>query len=406
MRACRRLFALFAAIFASVGLNATSASAEAPPPGFAVAIAADLAVVDGRTRLTLTMSRSVEVSAFHLERPDRVVLDLPALSCHLPPEAGRRRAGLVQAFRCGLFALGRSRLVIDLAGPAVVSRLAVENAGVEGVERLVVELAKTDRESFRRTARTPDAGPETTGSIAAADPADHRPLVAIDAGHGGLDSGAMAVTGDHEKDIVLTFAQILRDRLEATAAVRVLMIRNSDVFVPLDERVRIARAAGVDLFVSVHADSITSPWIRGATLYTGAERATDLESARLAERENAADALGGIAPGEARVGVSDILQDLTVRETRGFSRRVAGLLHEGLGDVTRFTAQPHREAGFRVLRAADMTSILVELGYLSSAKDADLLLSDDWRRRMAAAMASAIERFFGPRFAGRAAVSP
>ena len=168
----------------------------------------------------------------------------------------------------------------------------------------------------------------------------------------------MAVSGEHEKDIVLSFAQTLRARLVAGRAVRVMMIRDQDVFVPLDERVRIARAAGADLFVSIHADSITSPAIRGATLYTGAERATDLESAHLAERENAADAAGGIAPQEARVGVSDILQDLTVRETRGFSHRVAGFLHESLGEVTRFTSQPHREAGFRVLRAADMTSCL------------------------------------------------
>lgn len=374
----------------------------------ALAIAAELTGDGARTRLALTLSGPVETRSFALEGPDRIVIEAAGLNCQLPAETARQQLGLVQAFRCGFIAAGRSRLVVDLAAPALVTRLDIVEGKVAGASTLVLDLSRTDRETYRRAARGTGAAahdPDATGSITPAG-SDLRPVIAIDAGHGGIDPGASAVTGDHEKDIVLAFAQMLRDRLVAGGKVRVLMTRDGDVFVPLDDRVRLARAGGASLFVSIHADSIASPTIRGATIYTGAERATDFESARLAERENASDQVAGLVPPSASAGVSDILQDLTVRETRGFSSRFATMLHGGLVPMTRFTAQPHREAGFRVLRAADMTSVLVELGYLSNARDSDLLLSDDWRKRTAEAMAGAIERFLGLQLAGRAAVSP
>lgn len=382
--------------------------AEAAPG--VVAVAAEMSQEAGRTRLALTLSGPVATRTFALEGPDRIVVEAPGLNCQLPPEANRSRGGLVLALRCGFVAIGRSRLVIDLAAPARVTRLEQVDGKVAGATVLVLELARTDRDTFRQEAgrapAEPRRDPDATGSIPGGARTDGRPLVAIDAGHGGIDPGARALTGDNEKDIVLAFAQALRDRLVAGGLVRVLMTRDGDVFVPLDDRVRLARSGGADLFVSIHADSITSPLVRGATIYTGAERATDLDSARLAERENASDTVAGLAPGQAAAGVGDILQDLTVRETRGFSHRFAAMLQGGLAPTTRFTVQPHREAGFRVLRAADMTSVLVELGYLSNQKDSDLLLSDDWRRRNTEAMASAIERFLRSRITVRAAVSP
>lgn len=399
--------ALAAAILLAVGFPVPAASAAPVRAERAVAVAADLAATEASTRLTIVLSRAVPATSFHLERPDRVVVDLPDVNCQIPAESGRRRAGLVASFRCGLFALGRSRLVVDLAQPALVRRLALEDGPSPGTTHLVVELARTEREAFRRGAgAASDSGPETTGAIAPAPAPDGRPLVAIDAGHGGQDPGAIAAGGHAEKDIVLLFAQALRDRLAASGRVRVMMIRDGDTFVALDERVRVARQASADLFVSIHGDYIGSAGIRGATIYTGAERATDAESAKLAERENAADLAGGIVPPEALAGISDILHELTLRETRGLSHRFAAMLHGELGPVMAFSAQPHREAGFRVLRAPDMTSVLVELGYLSNSRDANLLLSDDWRRRTAAAMAGAVERFFGARAAVRAAVSP
>lgn len=372
---------------------------DAPDPR-AVAVAADLAPAgDGRVRLTVQLSRDVDASGFVLERPARAVIDLGDVNVQFRPSG--QRVGIVSGVRAGAVAPGRSRIVLDLAHPARIARLESERGAVPGVRHLVVELEKADRPAAPSLGGRPPE-PLATGSIGERRPDDARPLVAIDAGHGGVDPGAVATTGAFEKDIVLAFAHALRDRLAVSGRVRTAMIRDGDHFVALDERVRLARQAGADLFISIHGDSIGSPAIRGATIYTGAERATDLESARLAERENAADLAGGLVPPEARAGITDILHQLTLRETRGLSHRFAGILHGELAQTLAFSAQPHREAGFRVLRAADMTSVLVELGYLSNARDAHLLLSDDWRRQTAAAMAGAVERFFGPRAAGGA----
>jgi N-acetylmuramoyl-L-alanine amidase len=389
------------------GRGADARVAEWDAAGPAVAITADLSQESGRTRLTIALSRPVEAASFLLEKPDRVIVDLPEVNFQLSP-MGARHLGLVKSLRCGLIGPGRSRIVVELTGPAVPVRTETLT-GPDGVARLIVELARSDREAFRRAVQTGarDTQVRVTGAIETA-AKEMRPLIALDAGHGGVDPGARAVSGEAEKDIVLAFAERLRATLAGSGRYRVVMTRDHDVFVPLDERVRRARAAGADLFVSIHADSISSPTVRGATIYTGAEQATDVESQTLAERENSADAAGGLAHGPEPAGVSDILQDLTMRETRGFSHGFARHLFSELNPMVRFSTQPHREAGFRVLRAADMPSVLLELGYLSNARDVESLLSEDWRRRTSAAMANAIDRFFALRLAGgtAAAVSP
>ncbi|TXN63160.1 N-acetylmuramoyl-L-alanine amidase, partial [Methylobacterium sp. WL6] len=233
---------------------------------------------------------------------------------------------------------------------------------------------------------------------APAEPADRRPLIVVDAGHGGIDPGAIAVGGVFEKDIVFGFAQALVARLEAGGRYRVAMTRDRDVYVPLSERVRIARDAKADLFVSIHADSISSaPQVRGATIYTGSEKATDSESAKLAERENKADAAAGAESGDGPPEIADILQELTLRETRGFSSGFAKTLMGQLGPVMEMSTKPHREAGFKVLRSPDVPSVLVELGYLSSQRDLDLLQSAEWRASVTGSMAKAIDQFFGNR---------
>ncbi|WP_128560271.1 N-acetylmuramoyl-L-alanine amidase [Methylobacterium crusticola] len=388
----------------------TAAPVAAAP---AVAIAADLAPApEGGTRLSVVLSRPVEARAFVMERPDRAIVDLPEVNFQLPPEAGRRREGVVASYRYGLFAPGRSRIVIDLAQAATVARVATATRPRDGATLLTIDLARSDRDAFRRAAVAPE--PARPRPAPAREAVDARPLVIVDAGHGGTDPGAIAANGVFEKDIVFGVAQGLVQRLEASGRVRVRMTRERDVFVPLADRVRIARDARADLFVSIHADSISAaPQVRGATVYTGSERATDAESARLADRENTADAAAGADPGEGPGDVADILQELTLRETRGFSARFAQGLLGQLGRVMEMSAKPHREAGFRVLRSPDVPSVLVELGYLSSKRDLDLLLSEEWRGRVTAQMAGAIETFFsarlpapGPALAGRGADAP
>jgi N-acetylmuramoyl-L-alanine amidase len=187
------------------------------------------------------------------------------------------------------------------------------------------------------------------------------------------------------------------------------MTRDEDVFVSLGDRVRSARSAKADLFISIHADSISGGQdVRGLTVYTGSERASDAESARLADRENKADAAAGIDSGDSPDDVLDILQDLTLRETRSFSHGFATRLVGELDTIARLNKNPRREAGFRVLRAHDVPSVLVELGYLSSKQDLDLLMSEQWRGKMVSAMAVAVDRFFATRLArqGAAAVLP
>ncbi|HEY8564916.1 MAG TPA: N-acetylmuramoyl-L-alanine amidase [Beijerinckiaceae bacterium] len=358
-----------------------------------VAIAAEVAGDRQATRLTFTLSRAVEARAFAMQRPDRIILDLAEVNFQLPPETGRQGEGLVAAFRYGLFAPGRSRVVVDLAQPALVAGVERNVRESDGATLLTVHLTKADRASFDKAASQASVPPPA----APAEPvnaADKRPLIVIDPGHGGIDPGAKTSTGVFEKDLVFAFAQRFRERLEATKRYRVKLTRSGDVFIPLDERVRLAREAKADLFVSIHADSISTSQVRGATIYTGSKRATDAESAKLADRENKADAAAGLETGEPNDDVVDILQDLTLRETRGFSRRFAGHLVGELDPVMRLNVNPQREAAFRVLRAPDIPSVLVELGYLSSRKDSDLIASEEWRDKTTAAMTVAIDRFF------------
>lgn len=393
-------------------LLAAIAPVEARAAARPVAVAAEAESEGPSTRLAITLSQAVEPRAFVMERPDRVVIELPEVNFQLPKEAGQGREGLISSFRYGLFAPGRSRLVIDLAQPALVSGAQTTTRASDGAAVLTVELTRTDREAFRRAAKADEASHVTPqpAAVRRVDPGDRRPLIVIDPGHGGVDPGAIPSAAVFEKDIVFAFAQRLRRRLDGSGRYRTLMTRDEDVFVGLEERVRIARAARADLMISIHADSISAaPHIRGMTVYTGAERATDAESARLAERENRADAAGGIETASRPAEVADILQDLTQRETRGFSHRFAKRLLAQLEPVMPRSKKPHREAGFLVLRAPDIPSVLVELGYLSSQKDIGLLRSDEWRDRSAAAMASAIDLYFATRVAGDAApaaVSP
>ncbi|MDP4021677.1 N-acetylmuramoyl-L-alanine amidase [Methylobacterium sp. NEAU 140] len=366
---------------------------EAP----AVAIAAELTGQPGGSRLTLVLSKAIEARAFVMERPDRAVIDLPEVNFQLDAETGRRRDGLVQSFRYGLFAPGRSRIVIDLAAPATVGRIETATRPRDGAVVLTIPLQRVDRDAFRKAAAVSDPAP-AQARAPAAEPSDQRPLIVVDAGHGGTDPGAIAAGGVFEKDIVFGFAQDLADKLRAAGRYRVQMTRDRDVFVPLGERVRIARDAKADLFVSIHADSISAaPQVRGATIYTGSEKATDAESAKLAERENRADAAAGADTAEAPPDIADILQELTLRETRGFSAGFARNLMKQLSPVIEMSVKPHREAGFKVLRSPDVPSVLVELGYLSSKRDLEMLQNPEWRAGVTGSMAKAIDLFFAGR---------
>ena len=361
---------------------------------------------EAQTRFVMDFSRKIEVRAFTLADPYRVVVDIPQVVFQLPPKTGEAGRGLIKAFRFGLVMQGGSRLVFDLAKPAKIEKAFVVDQTDTAPARLVLDLAPTDRESFlRRTVadnRTARADLPRADAAAAAKDGDPRPLVVLDPGHGGIDTGTKGPNGEEEKDIVLNFAQRLRERLDKSGKYRVLLTRSDDTFIPLADRVRIARDAGATLFVSIHADSLPHGEgdAQGASIYTLSDTATDSEAARLAEKENRADVIAGVDLKSEPDDVAGILIDLAERETKSFSTQFAHKLVGEMKTVTRMHKKPLKSAGFRVLRAPDIPSVLVELGYVSNRQDLQSLLSETWRDRTANTIAQAIETFLSEQVAG------
>jgi len=358
-----------------------------------------------QTRFVMDLSRKIDLHAFTLADPYRVVIDIPQIKFQLPAKAGEGGRGLVKAFRFGLMMPGGSRIVFDLNRPARVDKTYVIDSADGAPARLVLELTATDRESFlRKIALQNKLLPGELRSLHEPQPAtrDARPLVVLDPGHGGIDTGTKAPTGELEKNIVLDFAETLRQGLEKTGKYRVLMTRTDDTFVALADRVRMARKAGAALFVSIHADFLPHGEgdAQGATIYTLSDKATDPEAERLAEEENRADVIAGVDLKDEPDDVAGILLDLAQRETKTFSIQFAHKLVGEMRAATRLHKQPLKSAGFRVLRDPDVPSVLVELGYVSNKQDLHALLSDSWRDRTAGAMVKAIEGYFSTHLAG------
>ena len=386
---------------ASVRLGSAPALADSPP----VVSGVRLRRSGGRDRLSFRISRPALARAYVLGRPDRVVVDLPEINFQLDPaigrsprqggeKGGRALGGLVESFRFGLFAPGKSRIVVDLARPAQIVRVGMERTA-KGSPRLVLELARASQGAFAAAAAAAIV-PELAQTPPAATPAGTRPLVMIDPGHGGVDTGALGPRGIEEKNITLAFAEELAAKLKAAGEVRVALTRTTDVFVPLSERVRLAQQAGASLLLSIHADRISdAPHVAGATIYTVSNRASDAEAAREARRENMADAAGGLERRPNQGGeVADILFDLARRETRAYSNVFARGVVSDWGRLAPLNKNPHRSAGFMVLKSPDVPSALLELGYLSNGRDVRHLTSPAWRSKAAGAVADAIDAFF------------
>ena len=362
---------------------------------------------DKQTRFVIDLDRKLDVAAFTLADPYRVVIDLPQVTFKLPEKAGERGRGLVKAFRYGLIMQGGSRIVLDAKGPVRVDK-AFSLAATEGQPaRLVLDLVATDRDSFLRTITMQDRSPHIAKNNVSVPPegaGDPRPLIVIDPGHGGIDSGTKSFAGQDEKDVVLAFGTTLREKLEKTGKYRVVMTRSDDTFIPLDERVRFARAHKASLFISIHADSIprSEGQAEGASVYTLSPHASDAEAARLAEAENKSDVIAGVDLSSEPNDVANILIDLAQRETKAFSQQFAHVLVSELKATTRLHLHPMKSAGFIVLKAPDVPSVLVELGYMSTKDDLVHLMSADWRSHTADSMVHAVDSFFAPRMAGTA----
>jgi N-acetylmuramoyl-L-alanine amidase len=393
--------------------------AQAPTSGFPTASGARLAGDAKQTRFILDLDKAISFRAFALADPYRVVVDIPQVNFTLPAGTGSAGRGLIKAFRYGLVMPGGSRIVFDLTGPARISKSYVLDAANGQPPRLVLEFEQVDRTTFVQSlaaANRPELRPAIADATDTAVPAtlpaepakeapkpavaDSRPLIVIDPGHGGIDNGTQA-NGESEKNLVLAFGLALRDRIEKSGKYRVVMTRTDDTFIPLDDRVKFARNQSAALFVSIHADALPKHEgdAQGATIYTLSDRASDAEAERLAETENRADAIGGVNLTEEPTEVADILIDLAQRETKTFSNRFARLLAGEMKNSARMYKHPLKSAGFRVLKAPDVPSVLVELGYVSNKSDLEHLVSENWRTRTVGSMAQAIDAFFAKRLA-------
>jgi N-acetylmuramoyl-L-alanine amidase len=233
-----------------------------------------------------------------------------------------------------------------------------------------------------------------TKSPSAARPAARRRTIVLDPGHGGIDPGAIGLSGVYEKDIALDAARLVARDLEATRRYRVVLTRTSDEFVPLQDRVARARAADGDLFLSMHADALPDPGMRGASIFTLSEKASDKEAAALAARENKVDLIAGIDLSRHAPEVSSILIDLARRQTNNQSIRLARRLVTDLGHDVAMLNNSHRSAGFAVLKAPDIPSALVEMGCLSNREEEHALRTPSYRQKVASGITRSINDYF------------
>lgn len=352
------------------------------------------------TRLVLDLQGLPAYRVFLLADPPRVVVDLPDLDWRAAHAAEGR--GLIQRWRHGLYQTGTSRLVLDLSRTANVKSVFTLPPAEGKGPRLVLDLAPADPINFATQldqhwgtrpevveAALPQVPLKTTR------PREGKKIIAIDAGHGGVDPGAIAVDGTFEKHITLATARALKAELEATGRYTVMLTRDRDVYLRLRERVALARASAADLFISLHADSIGKSDVRGASVHTLSENASDGEAARLAAKENRADAIAGVDLDGEGDDVANILIDLAMRDSMNQSKYFANLLVASMGQGgIRLLPRTHRSAGFAVLKAPDMPSVLVELGYLSNAEEARQLASPSYEADLARSIRAAVDGYF------------
>lgn len=343
---------------------------------------------DGRIEIGLSARAAFRV--FALADPPRLVIDIPGFRWEIPsipslPSAASVRGDLVRALRPGAPRRGDARLVVDLRSPAKAARAFTERTSSGA--RLVLELERVDEAAFAASAGWPDGARR---GREAPDRATGDRLIVVDPGHGGVDPGALS-GGLREKDLVLDYARALAAALSAEPGLSGRLTRDGDAFLTLRERVAIARRTGAAAFLSIHADALESGDAAGASVYTLSDRASSREAAALARSHNRAEAVAGAPLVGEEDDVARVLIDLARRRTGARSRALAGRVAAALGDVAPVLAgRAHQSAGFRVLTAPDAPSVLIELGFMSSAADRERLTSPEGRDALVAALVRAV----------------
>lgn len=413
-----------AAAAASKTSEAKPAAAK-PVPAVEVPPRADAALGgdQARTRFLIGLEHAVEYQVFSLSNPNRVIVDLPVVALQLPADTGGHAVGLVNSFRAGASAPGKARIVIDVTAPVVVESSKVEQSS-DGKARLVLDIVpvETVTRAASSASKKEFPAPYSLGAAGVQPPLPQpavrpdvraakafKPIIVIDPGHGGHDSGAEK-NGTVEKDVVLAFSKMLRDKLEATGRYKVHMTRDTDEFIELGERVHIAERANANLFIAVHADYADgNSQARGATIYSLREStanalkrsakgdvsenllsADEVETVKKASVDGDLSAVRGIL---ADLAGRDI--DLTHERTSVFSRTVI----ENMGTSTGLRSEPDQQAGFRVLKTAQFPSVLIELGYVTNKEDSDQLKSDIWRDKVSDSIMTAVDNYFSNQIA-------
>lgn len=380
-------------------------------PAAATTPAEDVAGSNSRTRFVVALEKAADFQVFSLQNPNRVIIDLPDVKVQLPAMPDKEGVGLIRSFRGGLAAPGKMRVVIEVTGPVIVETAKLEPGKGGGSQRLVIEIVPA------AGAMGVSPRPFATASLANAGlgaiqppvprPARRRtartwkPVIVLDPGHGGHDSGAER-HGTVEKEVVLAFGKTLRDRLNATNRYKVLMTRDTDAFIPLEERREFAEEHQAALFIAIHADYVSRSSVRGATIYSLREGVAN-NLARSARGEASEDLLSSSqlatmkAIGSDASAVRNILADLVQRETLATKDRTGTFVKsviEYMGQSTELKDSPDRSAAFAVLKTAKVPAVLIELAYVSNKEDAALLKSDKWRAKVAASIVTAIDNYF------------
>lgn len=392
-------FLLLIPLFVGLACISAPAASGAPLEVSSYKMAGDAA----HMRVVMNFDREPELKWLLLRGPHRLVIDLPDARFAIDAKDLKAR-GFIKSVRYGQMGEGVSRLILSAKGPFTIEKIEVlQNQDSPGY-RLVADITAASERQFEEALAVQA---QTTGStttpktdrLAEEKREGKRFTIVIDPGHGGIDGGAAGANGTIEKSITLAFAQELKARLAETGSYDIFMTREKDEFLRLDERVRIAREHEADLFISIHADTIRLQGVRGATVYTVSEKASDAEAQALADRENLSDKLAGIEIENENQEVADILIELIRRETHGFSMKFAQSLVGELSNSVGLINNPHRSAGFRVLKAPDVPSVLVELGYLSNPKDEEQLRDPDWRSKAADSISKAVASFAAAKMA-------
>lgn len=400
-----RAFAVFSA--AAIALLMVAVPGVAAKPDDAVgsryvAISARLAGDDSRVRLVLDFERAPEFKLHYLGNPYRAVIDLPETVFAFPDDSLQQR-GLVSSIRYGNSGNGRARMVFEFAVPAKMELVETSEEAEGAIHRMVFDITVVDQQEFSTEvtdSEWPELDDEAVRGKSAKASGDTLTIV-IDAGHGGIDGGAEGPAGSMEKNVTLAFAETLKAALEDLGGVNVAMTRTDDSFLSLSARVRRARDEVADLLISLHADSISVRSLRGATVYTLSDKASDAVAQSLVDQENREDAIVGASLENAPEDIAAILVDLARTETRVYSTGLAQQVISSFEGQVKLINNPLRHAGFRVLQAPDVPSVLVEMGYLSNREDEKLLNDEEWRRNTAQLLAQSVQNYRETILAGR-----